>query len=60
MTFKLYRLSIKLRKINGNLCTCVVVSRSVSNRIAFGIRSDRVRRLIRLRSVSDRIAFGVR
>ena len=37
---------------------CVIVSRSVSNRVAFGVRSDSVRRPIGLRSVSDRIPFG--
>ena len=42
-----------------NLCTYVVVSRSMSNRIAFAARSDCVRRPIGLRSVSNRIAFGV-
>lgn len=35
-----------------NLCTYVVVSRSVSDRVAFGIQSDCVRRLIGLRSVA--------
>ena len=33
--------------------------RSVSYRIAFGVRSDCVRNLIRLRTVSDQIPFGV-
>ena len=37
---------------------CVIVSRSVSNRIAFGVQSDCVRRPIGFRSVSDRIPFG--
>ena len=37
---------------------CVIVSRSVSNRVAFVVRSDSVRRPIGLRSVSDRIPFG--
>ena len=37
---------------------CVIVSRSVSNRVAFTVRSDSVRRPIGLRSVSDRIPFG--
>ena len=37
---------------------CVIVSRSVSNRIAFGVRLDSVRRPIGLRSPSDRIPFG--
>ena len=32
----------------------------LSRRIAFAVRSDCVRRPIRLRSVSDQIAFGVR
>ena len=43
-----------------NLCTYVIVSRSVSDRVAFGVRSDCVRRPIRLRSVSNRITFGAR
>ena len=43
-----------------NLSTYVVVSRSVSDRIAFGVRSDCVRCPIGLRSVSNRIAFGER
>ena len=34
--------------------------RSGSDWIAFGVRSDCVRSLIRLRSGSDQIAFGVR
>ena len=42
-----------------NLCTYVVVSRSVSNRVAFGVQSDCVRCPIGLRSVSNRVAFGV-
>ena len=42
-----------------NLCTYVVVSRSVSNRVAFGVQSDCVRCPIGLRSVSNQIAFGV-
>ena len=58
MTFELYRLSIKLRKINGNLCTKVVVSRSVSDRIAFGVRSDCVRRPIGRRSENDEKAWA--
>ena len=37
---------------------CVIVSRSVSDRVAFAVRSDCVRRPIGLRSVSDRIPFG--
>lgn len=37
---------------------CVIVSRSVSDRVAFGVRSGCVRRPIGLRSVSDRIPFG--
>ena len=37
---------------------CVIVSRSVSDRVAFGVQSGRVRRPIGLRSVSDRIPFG--
>ena len=36
-----------------NLCTYVVVSRSVSNQIAFGVQSDCVRCPIGLRSVYD-------
>ena len=35
-------------------------SRSPSDQIASAVRSDCVRRPIRLRSVSDRIAFAVR
>ena len=42
-----------------NLCTYAVVSRSPSNRVAFGVRSGCVRCPIGLRSVSDQIAFGV-
>lgn len=37
---------------------CVIVSRSVSDRVAYGVQSDCVRRPIGLRSVSDRIPFG--
>ena len=37
---------------------CVIVSRSVSDRVAFGVRLDSVRRPIGLRSPSDRIPFG--
>ncbi len=37
---------------------CVIVSRSVSDWVAFGVRSGCVRRPIGLRSPSDRIAFG--
>ena len=37
---------------------CVIVSRSVSNRVAFAVRSDSVRRPIGFRPVSDRIPFG--
>ena len=37
---------------------CVIVSRSVSDRVAFAVQSDSVRRPIGLRSVSDRIPFG--
>ena len=37
---------------------CVIVSRSVSDRVAFGVRSDSVRRPIGLRPPSDRIQFG--
>lgn len=37
---------------------CVIVSRSVPDRVAFGVRLDCVRRPIGLRSVSDRIPFG--
>ena len=39
---------------------CVIVSRSVSDRVAFGVRSGCVRRPIGLRPPSDRVAFGVR
>ena len=41
-----------------NLCTYVVVSRSVSDQIAFGVRSDCVRCTIRLRSVHDERVWG--
>ena len=34
--------------------------RTVSDRIAYGVRSDCVRSPIRLRTGSDQIAFGVR
>ena len=34
--------------------------RSGSDRIAFGVRSDCVRSLIRFRTMPDQIAFGVR
>ena len=37
---------------------CVIVSRTVSDRIPYAVRSDSVRRPIGLRSVSDRIPFG--
>lgn len=37
---------------------CVIVSRSVPDRVAFAVRSGCVRRPIGLRSVSDRIPFG--
>ena len=37
---------------------CVIVSRSVSDRVASAVRSGCVRRPIGLRSVSDRIPFG--
>ena len=37
---------------------CVIVSRSVSDRVASGVRSDSVRRPIGLRPPSDRIPFG--
>ena len=40
--------------------TEVVVLRSGSDRIAFGVRSDCVRSLIRFRTMPDHIAFGVR
>ena len=40
--------------------TEVVVLRSGSDQIAFGVRSDCVRSPIRFRSVYDRIVFGVR
>lgn len=42
-----------------NLSTYAVGSRSPSNRVAFAVQSDCVRRPIGLRSVSDQIAFGV-
>ena len=37
-----------------------IYMRSVSYRVAYGVRSDCVRRPIGLRSESDRVAFGVR
>ena len=37
---------------------CVIVSRSVSDRVAFAVRLDSVRRPIGLRPPSDRIPFG--
>ena len=37
---------------------CVIVSRSVSDRVASAVQSDSVRRPIGLRSPSDRIPFG--
>ena len=37
---------------------CVIVSRSVPDRVAFAVRLGCVRRPIGLRSVSDRIPFG--
>lgn len=37
---------------------CVIVSRTVSNRVASAVQSGCVRRPIGLRSVSDRIPFG--
>ena len=37
---------------------CVIVSRSVSDRVAFAVQSDCVRRPIGLRPPSDRIPFG--
>ena len=37
---------------------CVIVSRSVSDRVAFAVQSGCVRRPIGLRSPSDRIPFG--
>ncbi len=37
---------------------CVIVSRSVSDRVAFAVRLGCVRRPIGLRSPSDRIPFG--
>ena len=37
---------------------CVIVSRSVSDRVASAVQSGCVRRPIGLRSVSDRIPFG--
>ena len=41
-----------------NLCTYVVVSRSVSDRVAFAVRSGCVRRPIGLRSVHDDRVWG--
>lgn len=40
--------------------TEVVVLRSGSDQIAFGVRSDCVRGLIRFRTMPDQIPFGVR
>ena len=40
--------------------TEVVVLRSESDQIAFGVRSDCVRDPIRLRTRSDQIAYGIR
>ena len=37
---------------------CVIVSRTVSDRIPYAVQSGCVRRPIGLRSVSDRIPFG--
>ena len=37
---------------------CVIVSRTVSDRVASAVQSGCVRRPIGLRSVSDRIPFG--
>ena len=37
---------------------CVIVSRSVSDRVASAVQSGCVRRPIGLRPVSDRIPFG--
>ena len=39
---------------------CVIVSRTVSDRVAYGVRSGYVRCPIGLRPPSDRIPFGVR
>ena len=39
---------------------CVIVSRSVSNRVASAVRSGCVRRPIGLRSPSNRVASAVR
>ena len=36
---------------------CVIVSRSVSDRVAFGVRSGRVRRPIGLRPPSDALNY---
>ena len=37
---------------------CVIVSRTVSDRVPFAARSDSVRRPIRFRTPSDQIPFG--
>ena len=39
---------------------CVIVSRTVSDRVPYAAQSDSVRRPIRFRPPSDRVAFGVR
>ena len=39
---------------------CVIVSRSVSDRVASAVQSDSVRRPIRFRTPPDRIPFGAR
>ena len=44
--------------VPSNLCTYVVVSRSVSNRIAFGVQSGCVRCPTGLRSVHDERVWG--
>ena len=37
---------------------CVIVSRTVPDRVPYGARSDSIRRPIRFRTPPDRIPFG--
>ena len=37
---------------------CVIVSRTVSDRVPYAARSDSVRRLIRFRTPPDQIPYG--
>lgn len=50
----------KLRKINGNLCTCALQSLHLSSAISALMPSDCVRRPIGLRPPSNQIASAVR